>query len=688
MKKVINIKKHLLEPPIDFGEMLKTKTACGVKLEIIDFPFMQFDDGAVVMFDAYSSAHRCGAFDFDGGVVAFPFCLCCMTDSGERVAYAGLKFGDEKIVKWRLCHDRNEKDVLGRLTVDPDAASVSIGSGVCCISDVKSYELYRAHIRDEIHPLAGQIILNGMTHSVVELYGKKYGVFSSGWGDGKYKCYIGETDDGRVMAFVADFGMIEYPVSSDEYVPVEIDASDVYVYDPSKSEAENNIARWTQAIEHAVTPIDRLHAYSRRGFSYHSSGNIDAALGDYEIAIAECKNITDRQTLLAAWSVYDNAAELYIKKSDYERAIAVMEAALSVGDNFYIGAYTRLIELYQLTKNNDKAMAIGEKLYRKRTDDPVACMKFAEVCVAAMDYARAAKLYARLADEFRLYENLFDEASCLIELGSYDEANVALERHPAKDNSEQYWYYKAYIDFKNKRFTDALRKAERSHALDPEYMPALYLLIDIETLVQEFHAVARYAEEYKRLRPDKEYGYSVCASAQLMLGNFSECSRNYFYLYEHIKHDDKYAALAAVTAAKMGDVKRKSSILKRLRRKKSAYYYGAIYAIYIKRRGSRDAELSNVVYKLNADDDFLLNLAAYLTESGSVLSAAKLLQILSRNGTSAEIVAQQTRTAARLGDRKLFESFFEFYVANYIGSDITPEKKQLLSSRFLEFSPI
>ena len=84
MKKIINIKKHLLEPPIDFCEMLTTKTACGVKLEQIDFPFMQFDDGAVVMFDAYSSAHKCGAFDFDGGVVAFQFCLCCMTDSGER----------------------------------------------------------------------------------------------------------------------------------------------------------------------------------------------------------------------------------------------------------------------------------------------------------------------------------------------------------------------------------------------------------------------------------------------------------------------------------------------------------------------------------------------------------------------------------------------------------------------------
>ena len=682
MKKTINIKKHLLEPPIDFDEMLKTKTACGVRLEAVELPFMQFEDGAVVMFDAYSSAHKCGAFDFDGGVVAFPICLCCMTDGGERVAYAGLRFGDERITKWRLCYDRDDKSAIGRLTVDPDAASVSISSGVCCISDTASYGLYRTHIRDEIHPLAGQIILNGMTHSVIELYGKKYAVFSSGWGDGKYKCYVGQTDDGRTMAFVADFGMIEYPKPTDETVPVEIDASDIYVFDPAKTEAENNIARWTQALDCAATPTDRLRAYSRRGFAYHSYGNIDAALGDYERAIAECRDINDRQVLLAAWSVYDNAAELYIKKSDYESAIAVMKAALDVGDNFYIGAYTRLIDLYQLTKNTEMAAELGEKLYNKRINDPVACMKFAEVCVSAMDYARAAKLYARLADEFKLYENIFDEVSCLIELGMYDKADAALETHPAKENNEQYWYYKAYIDFKNKKYSDALDKAERSHALDPEYMPALYMLIDIETLVQEFHAVARYAEEYKRLRPDKEYGYSVCAAAHLMLGNFSECSRNYFYLYENIKHDDKYAALAAVTAAKMGDVKRKSSILKRLRRKKSAYYYGAIYAIYIKRRGSRDAELSKVVYKLKADDDFLLNLAAYLTESGDVLAAARLLQMLSRHSPSAEIVAQQARTAARLGDDKLFKSFFEFYLANYIGGEVSPENKKLLYNRF------
>lgn len=681
MKKVINIKKHLLEPPIDFGEMLKDLTACGVRLTLKEFPFMQLDDGAVVMFDAYSSAHRYGAFDFDGGVVAFPFCLCCMTDSGERVAYAGLRFGEDKAEKWRLCHDRDENDAIGRLPVDPDAASVSIGSGVCCISDRNAYELYYSHIRDEIHPLDGQILLNGMTHTIVELFGKKYGVFSSGWGDGKYKCYVGYAADGRAVAFVADFGMIEYPKPTDETVPVEVDEADVYVYDPAKSEAENNIGKWTQALSAAQSHTDRLLAYARRGFAYHSSGNTDLALTDYECAINECKYITRKRVLYKAWSVYDNAAELYIKRNDYERAISVMEAALKVGDNFYVGAYLRLIELYQLTKNYDKAIEIAEKLYAKRTDDPVACMKFAEVCVSVMDYARAAELYERLSDEFRLYENLFDQASCLIELGKYDLANVALEKHPAKETNEQYWYYKAYIDFKNKQYADAFDKAERANAIDPEYMPAIYLLIDIETLVQEFRTVARYAEVYKRLRPDKEYGYSVCAEAHLRLGNFSECSRNYFYLYEHIKHDDKYAALAAMTAARLGDVKSKSTILKRLRRKKSPYYYGAIYAIYFKHRGFRDVKLSKAVDRLTADDDFLLSLAAFMTETGNVVSAVRLLEKLSRNGTSAEIVAQQARTAAKLGDETLFSSFFEFYIENYLG-ELTPEIKQLIYDRF------
>ncbi len=640
---------------------------------------MQFASNRIVLFDAYLSAHKYAPLGCDFGIVAFPYCLCCQTDGGERVAYCGLRFGEEQIDRWELCFGGEKEKILGKLAVDPDAASTPISSGVCCIADEQAYALYASHLKDEVHPLAGQIILNGQTHTTVELFGKKYAVFSTGWGDGMYRCYVGLTKDGRVMNLIVDFGMIDYPEVGDELVDVEIETDDAYVYDPTKSESENNVAKWTQIIERAKEPVERLRAFSRRGYAYHSMNNVVAALADYEAAAEECKHVTDRGELLRAWSVYDNAASLYIAQNDYESAIKLMNAALAIRDRFFAGAYFRLIDLYQITKNGEKAFEIAELMIKNRPDDPAANVKYAEVCVSQMEYVKAAKTYKRLATEFKLFENYFDEASCLIELGCLDDADDALESYPSKEYSEQYWYYKAYIDYKKRRYAEALVKAEKSHSIDPEYMPALYLLIDVESVLQEYHAVARYAEEYKRLRPDGEYGYSVCAEAQLILGNISECSRNYYYIYDKIKPDDKYAALASMTAARIGDGSRKAALLRMLKRKKSDYYYGAIYAIYIKRHTSRDASLFRVVYKLRTDDDFMLKLAVFLTESGNVATASHLLNLLSRNNTpSFDVVAQQIRIAAKVKDKKLFDSFLDYYIRTFFADKITDGEREIL----------
>lgn len=653
--------------PIDFGAVLSEHEACGIKLNYVELPFIMCESKKAVLFDAYSTAHKYSAFDVDFGVIAFPFYLGCMTDDGERVAYCGLRFGEERAERWALLR---LEESLGKLPVDPDAPAVTITSGVCCIADENAYADYFSALKKGENPLEGQIVLDGQTHTVIELNGKKHAVFSSGWGDGRYRCYVGYDKEDRPTTLFVDFGMIEYPYVDTELVEMEVetDKRKMYVYDPSKSERENNIAQWTHIIENSTDSVELLRAYSRRGYAYHAMNDLDAALSDYESAVEVSKNMTECRELLRAWSVYDNAAEIYCRRSDYESAIKLMNVALDVGDNFYTGAYVRLIDLYQLTKRTDEAKRIAERMLKNRPNDPVANMKYAECCVSAMDYRDAAETYERLASKFRLYENLFDEALCLIELGDYEQAEAVLERHPAKENYEQYWYYKAYTEYKRKRYAEAYRYAEMSHNIDGEYMPALYLLIDIMSLMQDYHTVARYAEEYIRLRPDKEYGYSVCAEAQLILGNFSESSRNYYYLYEQIKQDDKYAAMAAITAAKTGDNKRSSAMLKILRRKRSAYYNGAIYAVYITKHRSRSVALSKVVYKLQFDDDFLFLLAAYLTATDNVLPATYILESLCKKSEPTfEIVAQQIRSAERLGDKKHFQSFLKYYLDNFIG---------------------
>ena len=659
--------------------MISSRTACDVNLIYNEYGFIQFASNKIVLFDAYSSVHKYSAFNHEFGVIGFPYCLCCMTDSGERVAYCGIRFGEEPVDRWELCFAGDRNKILSKLIISPDAASTAIISGVCCLADEKAYKLYSEHINDDIHPLAGQIILDGQTHAAVDILESKYAVFSTGWGDGVYKSYVGLDKNGRAVNLIVDFGMIDYPKTDDEPVDVEIEAEDAYLYDPTKSESENSVARWTLVLERATDPVEKLRAYARRGYAYHSMGDIDAALSDYEAAAEECVRVTDKDALFRAWSVYENAASLYIEKNDYPSAIRIMNAALAIRDNFYAGAYFRLIDLYMLTKNGDKAFEIAESMIKSRPDDPAANVKYAEVCVSQMEYEKAAKTYNRLATEFKLFENFFDEASCLIELDNLDAADRALESYPSKEYNEQYWYYKAYIDFKRRDFTEAFVKAQKSHDIDPEYMPALYLLIDIESVLQEYHAVARYAEEYKRLRPDREYGYSVCAEAHLILGNISECSRNYYYIYDKIKSDDKYAALAAITAARLGDGRRRTALLNKLRRKRNEYYYGAMYAIYAKKRNMHDSTVSRYVYNQHSDDEFMLQLAVFLTESGTIATATHLLNVLSRSGTPPyDVVAQQMRIAASVGDDKLFESFFNYYVKVFLGGKITPERAETL----------
>lgn len=681
MKVKVKVQRCKLVPPIDFGEAISQCRVCGVRLTYTEYDFIQFDGGKIVMFDAYSAAHKYSPFDAQFGPIAFPFYCGCPTDKGERVAYAGLRFCEEKAVMWKPVFTPSDKRILA---VAPDAGGVPISSGVCCMADEDAYKTYRERLNDDVHPLAGHIVLDGQIHDRIETVGKTYAVFSTGWGDGKYNCYCGMSADGKVAVLIADFGLIEYPRENYELTETELDVPDgMYVYDPNKSESQNHIERWTYALEHADSPAERLRALSRRGYAYHAVGDTDKALGDYMSAVECCKQVTDLSERSRAWSVFDNAAEIFCERSDYGSAIKLMLGALETGDDFYAGAYVRLIDLYMLTKQTDSAVSIAERMLTTRPNDPVAYVKYAECCVAAMNYAAAASAYGKLASEFKLYENLFDEASCLIELGEYGKAGEALEKHPAKEYYEQYWYYKAIIDFKERRMFSALSNAERAYEIDGEFLPALYLLIDVNSLLNDYRAVVRYAGEYIRLRSDNEYGYSVCADAYLISGNISESSKVYSFLYSDVKQDDKYAALAAVTAAATADNKRSTKLLKLLRKKHSEYYYGALYGVYITRYRNPKVKLDKLLGLTN-DADFLTMLSVFLFATGHVAQSSQILESLGRTAEpNYEQIAQQIRTAVRIGDKKHFMSFSDYYIEKFIGASVSADERKSIIERFI-----
>ncbi len=682
----VKIEKRRIVAPIDFGRLFDEKSVCGVKLTYKEYGFIQLGEKDLVMFDAFSSAHKYKPFKAECGAVAFPFYFGCMTDDGERVVYAGVRFGESSAERWELL---GKDEALGLLTVDPDAASIPIASGVCCFADSKAYAEYCAHLSDELSPLSGHIVIKGQTHTVAELYGNKYAVFSTGWGSGRFRCYVGYDADGAATAVIADFGMIDYP-DDRSVVEIQVDETALgqYVYDPEKSESENNIARWTHALRLAVDSAEKLNAYARRGYAYHSIGDTDAALDDYNAAIACIKEISDAYSRRRVWSVYDNATEIYCERGDYQSAISLMTDALdNNNDNLNTGMYVRLIDLYLRVSRADKALETAERMLALRSDDPVAYVKYAECCVAVTDYRSAARAYRTLATDFKLFENFFDCAACLIEIGEYDEARSALESHPAKESYEQYWYYKAYIDYKTGSCMSAVHNATRAVDIDKEYLPALYLIIDALSVLHEYYDVARYAEEYKKIRPDNEYGYCVCAEAHLILGNFSECAKNYYYLYDKIKHDDKYAAIGALACLACGDNKRFKRLFKKLKKTRSPYGYCVLFGLYSNNyvRRVRNMSFERIADRLAVADDFLLLLSMYLLRTGNARYAAQVLEAYNKSGcASYDSMALQLSVCERLGDKQAFLVLFDSYVKTFVAGDMTENDKRALALRLMD----
>lgn len=669
MKRKITIEKSRLAPPVDFTQLWENRTVNGIKLDYREYDFITVEGGKAVLFDAYTASRRYAALDTECGVLAFPFSFACMTDKGERVAYCGLRFSEDKITEWRVCHERGETGML-LLASDPDALAVPVPSGVCVLASVPAYEEYEKHIKDELHPLAGSIILNGQTHDSVSLFGHKYGVFSAGWGDGSYKCYNGVGADGRTVALIVDFDMFETKKPERaEYVEIETEVSDdAFVGDPNKTGPENNVERWTRVLENTTEPELMLQAYSRRGYAYHAMNRIDEALCDYEAAINCCVHISDKNALLRAWSVFDNAAELLCKKGDYKSAIEIMEFALSLGDDFYGGAYVRLVDMYFATKRYSLAYDVAKKMLESRPDDPVAYMKFAEACEATSDHLGAADTYETLASGFKLYDNLFDEAACLIDAGEYDRADAALERHPAKEYNEQYWYYKASVCRQKGEYTQAIEYALKAHELDGEYMPALFFIIDIKSLMHDYSSVARFAEEYKRARPASEYGFAVSAEAHLINGNYSECVKNCVYLYSKISKIDKYAALAAVVSEKTGDKKRGAELTRALKKSRSPYYACVRYMQYASKYNDKNAsELARVLFGHKIDAEFLILLATYCAGTGKGEQARIIMQELLGRDRSVDCAAAQVRVALLLGDDVSAKRDFEYYADMFLG---------------------
>ncbi|MFL6125580.1 DUF4241 domain-containing protein [Actinophytocola sp.] len=119
-----------------------------------------------------------------------------------RVAAAGIAIGEERAVTWELALLPGEDP---RLLRDGEAYCFGVDGGTACFMDAAAVHRVAGMYREDDHPLRDGEVAGVRTAGVDEPEsGANVLAFESGWGDGCYPVWIGRTESGDVVSFVAD----------------------------------------------------------------------------------------------------------------------------------------------------------------------------------------------------------------------------------------------------------------------------------------------------------------------------------------------------------------------------------------------------------------------------------------------------------------------------------------------------
>lgn len=658
MKKTVHIRKSRLYGTADYTSALSCGDFAGYKLARIDLDEIENTTGAFCFFDPYgpkdgkpfTAEFPCGKYR--------PFALSVCTEQGKRIALAGLDGGElHKSVQWQLAFT-DEREIF-KLTHAGEQVGVTIGSGLGAVCDTRTLarfgELVRAG-KDSFHPLDGVVSLDGSCAQVCALKDVRLPVFATGWGEGTYAAYVGVGADGRVKGLLCDFAMIAPPKAKESGQTVafelEIDAQEAYEPDPKKSDAENNIARYTPIIQDDTANGKTLFAaYSRRGYAYHTAGKYNEALDDYLKAIAVGKACGDEcDFAVHAWSLYDNAALIYRESGRINEAIGLYEEAKGISDTFYSGAYAGLIDIYRESKEYGKALAVADEMVAVRPRDPSAYLKRSEIYMACEEYEKAIADLDVLIEVYKLNESVLDKAFCLCNIGHTKEALRVLDTYLLDGRANEIYYnIRAGIHSADGDFSAAYGDLMKSFDVNPDYHVTLERLIESDALLFNFRNVVKWAARYIETRPRSEYGYGVRADAYMHMREYNDALGDYLHLVR-ISDDTQYIVSAVKAAVAGGNRGIAKKYLKVLRKTDNADYIYAMGLVYLhEKKYARAERYFASALALKEDERILASLVDCLIESGNREKASAMLKKLVRIADGEDAFVRYARIARARG---------------------------------------
>lgn len=134
----------------------------------------------------------------------------------ERVAFAMLKFNENRTIRWELALREND-DVLKLSEGKFFGYGVDAGTG--CFMDVTTQETLNELLSDEEYKFSDLLqwetrknyipAWDWINYDFEGLPNNNLITFSSGWGDGSYASYFGFDENNQVVCLVTDFEVVK-----------------------------------------------------------------------------------------------------------------------------------------------------------------------------------------------------------------------------------------------------------------------------------------------------------------------------------------------------------------------------------------------------------------------------------------------------------------------------------------------
>lgn len=199
------------EKKIAFDRYFVNGDVDGIRFRLVKIGDIAVSSGRIVACDPfYVSEKFTSPFKkrFPAGSFGVYLSVADKKNWGERVAFAKIRFSEEKVVRYETAEFAGTTDSFGN--------EYPVDAGLGCFMDYNASIAFSREMTDFYNTnkdgdfYGGRLekYFKGGDWAVYPLKGHRIFIFSSGYGDGSYASYIGYDAHGKVVCLITDFAII------------------------------------------------------------------------------------------------------------------------------------------------------------------------------------------------------------------------------------------------------------------------------------------------------------------------------------------------------------------------------------------------------------------------------------------------------------------------------------------------